>query len=235
MCSFTIKKELLEANRIIAHLGMDDLTYTHITVRPERADFFYIARFGKLFSQVTLPDIIKVSLDGEILEGEEATYNRTAYAIHGSVYSARDDINAIYHLHTQASIAVSVMKCGLLPMSQFAMPFFEHISYHEYNSLTLDRKVHGTALTKDLGSNKAMLLRSHGLLTCGRHLQEAFFYTRFLEQACRVQVDVLSTGQEYILPEPQVCRQARQDMIGFEENLGRRDWMALVELLKGMS
>ncbi|ACT69782.1 class II aldolase/adducin family protein [Neorickettsia risticii] len=233
MPDFTLKKDLLYAYRIIGHLGMDDLTYTHITVRPEGADFFYIAKFGVLFNQVTFDDLIKVSLDGEILEGKEVTYNKTAYTIHGSVYNSRSDVNAVYHLHTQASIVVSVMECGLLPLSQFAMPFFENISYYEYDSLALDKAIQGTDLAMSLGSNKAMLMRSHGLLTCGNNLQEALFYTRFLEQACRIQVAVLSTKQKYILPGSHICRKARQDMLTFEERLGERDWKALSKLLEG--
>ncbi|KYH12786.1 class II aldolase/adducin family protein [Neorickettsia sp. 179522] len=232
MSDLPIKKDLLCAYRIIGYLGMDDLTYTHITVRPENADFFYIAKFGVLFNQVTFDDLIKVSLDGEILEGEEVIYNKTAYTIHGSVYSSRSDVNAVYHLHTQASIAVSVMECGLLPLSQFAMPFFENISYYNYDSLALDKATQGADLVNSLGSYKAMLMRSHGLLTCGSDLQEALFYTRFLEQACRTQVAILSTRQKYILPGSDVCRKARQDMLTFEERLGERDWKALSKLFE---
>ncbi|AHX11731.1 class II Aldolase and Adducin N-terminal domain protein [Neorickettsia helminthoeca str. Oregon] len=232
MQELQLKQELLHAYLIIAYMRMDDLTYTHITARPKNADFFYILRFGKLFARATIQDLIKVSLDGEILEGKEHTYNKTAYIIHGSIYKTRKDVNAIYHLHTHASIAVSVMKCGLLPLSQFAMPFFENIAYHEYTSLLLNASSQGESLAKDLGSKKAMLMRSHGLLTCGNNLKEAFFYIRFLEQACKIQVDILSTKQEYIVPKPEICRKAREDMLGFEESLGGRDWNALLEVLQ---
>lgn len=223
-----IKQDLINSYKIIDFLKLDDLTYTHITVRPPAANYFYIIKFGSLFSEASKENIIKVDLSGNILEGNEELYNKTGYVIHGSIYRARNDINAIFHLHPPASVAVSVMDCGLLPITQFAMPFFENISYYDYDSLPLDATKHGEEIVTALGDKKNMLMRSHGTLTCGRTLQEAFFYTRFLEQAAKIQVKVLSANTKYTVPSQDICRKARDDMLAFENNLGNRDWQALL-------
>lgn len=226
-----VKTDLVFAYKIISFLKMDDLTYTHITARPNGANYFYILAFGNMFSEASEERLIKVDFNGNILEGDEKIYNKTGYVIHSSIYKNRKDINAIFHLHTLDSIAVSVMECGLLPISQFAMPFFENISYHDYNSLALDQNEHGNSLAKDLGDCKNMLLKSHGTINCGKDLQEAFFYTRFLHQACEIQVKVLSSGKNYYIPTRESCLRARHDMLTFEEKLGSRDWNALIRTI----
>jgi ribulose-5-phosphate 4-epimerase/fuculose-1-phosphate aldolase len=227
-----IKLDLVYAYKIISYLQMDDLTYTHITARPDGENYFYILAFGNMFYEASEDKLVKVDFDGNILAGNEKIYNQTGYVIHSSIYKSRKDINAIYHLHTLDSISVSVMQCGLLPISQFAMPFFENISYHDYNSLALDQSEHGNALSKDLGNNnKNMLLKSHGTINCGRNLQEGLFFTRFLHQACKIQVKVLSSNQKYYSPSRENCIRAREDMLNFESNLGSRDWNALIRKL----
>ncbi|EER22040.1 MULTISPECIES: class II aldolase/adducin family protein [spotted fever group] len=130
-----IKYNLAAAYRIMAYLSLDYHTYTHLSARPENADFYYIYPFGLRFEEVTTENLLKVSLDGKILEGEKYQYNKTGYFIHGSIYKARSDISAIFHYHTPAAIAVSALKCGLLPISQWALHFYDRISYHDYNSL----------------------------------------------------------------------------------------------------
>ena len=211
-------------------LKVDDLTYTHITARPQNAQYFYILAFGNMFDQASINNLIKVDIaSGQAVEGDEAIYNKTGYTIHSAIYKKRDDINAIFHLHTTNSIAVSAMECGLLFISQFSMPFFEDISYHNYNSLALKDSVHGGAIADDLGQNKNMLMRGHGTINCGKDLQEAFFYTRFLQQACDVQVAALSSGKKIITIDPTICKKAKHDMLNFEKNLGERDWKALTK------
>ena len=81
-----LKKDLVAAYRIIAHLGLDDHTYTHLSAIPHGANYYYINPFGLSFEEVTENNLLKVSFDGEIIEGEEFQYNKTGYVIHGNIY-----------------------------------------------------------------------------------------------------------------------------------------------------
>jgi ribulose-5-phosphate 4-epimerase/fuculose-1-phosphate aldolase len=222
------KQDLTLAYHFFAELGMDDLTYTHLSARPHPgANYYYIYPFGQLFEEVSENTLLKVSLDGELLEGSEYQYNKTGYTIHGSLYKARPDIQAIYHLHTIDGVAVSALKEGLLPISQFAFHFYNRISYHNYDSLTLNGD-QGAQMAKDLGPhNKAMILRNHGTLTAGSTIQEAFFYMYYLEKACRAQCKILSMTNTPLMPPADVCEKTAQDMRNFEPDLGQRDWQAL--------
>lgn len=225
------KTDLANAYRIIDLLGMNDHTYTHISSRPKEADFFYMYQFGLNFSEVTEQNILTVSFDGEILDGEEYIYNKTGYVIHSSIYKERKDVNAIFHLHTPSTVAVSSMKRGLLPISQWALHFYDAVSYHNYNSLALDHKKHCN-LTQDLGNNYTMLLRNHGSITCGKTVQEAMFYSYHLEKACQTQCLALQSEEELVYPSDAICKEAVKDLLSFEKDLGRRDWEAWLRLLK---
>jgi ribulose-5-phosphate 4-epimerase/fuculose-1-phosphate aldolase len=223
------KETLARCYYVFAQLGMDDRTYTHLSVRTPGGESYYIYPLGLLFEEVTPEKLIKVDFEGRILEGVEQTFNTTGYTMHSSVYKARPDINAIFHLHTLATTAVSAMRPGLLPLSQFAFPFYNRLSFYEYDALTLSPETQGRDLAKALGpKNKAMLLRNHGAMTCGATLEEAFFYMMFLENACQVQVAALPAGIEnLIIPPASVIEQAVQDMTAFEAGkIGKRDFEA---------
>lgn len=230
----SVKSDLAYAYRIINFLGMDDHTYTHLSSRPIGADFFYIYQFGLNFSEVLESNILKVSFSGEVIEGKEYIYNKTGYIIHSAIYKERNDINAIFHLHTPSTVAVSSMKRGLLPISQWALHFYNSISYHNYNSLALDHKKHSN-LTTDLGSNFTMLMRNHGSITCGRTIQEAMFYTYHLEKACQTQCLALQSNEELIYPSETICLESVKDLLTFEKDLGKRDWEAWVRMIKKRS
>jgi ribulose-5-phosphate 4-epimerase/fuculose-1-phosphate aldolase len=76
-----------------------------------------------------------------------------------------------------------------------------------------------------------MLLRGHGTITCGKDLQEAFFFTRFLDQACKVQVKLLSMNATFPPIADEICRKTKHDMLNFEKNLGERDFTTMIRAL----
>jgi ribulose-5-phosphate 4-epimerase/fuculose-1-phosphate aldolase len=225
MTNKEISLNLARAYKILAFLNADDHTYTHLSSRAEDGESFFIYPFGLRFAEVTSENLIQVTFAGEIISGEEYQYNETGYIIHGELYKARPDINTIFHLHTHASVAVSAMKCGLLPASQWALHFYENIAYHDYDSLALNKN-QGTNIAQDLGNKFVMLLRNHGMVTSGRTIAEAMFYFHHLEQACKTQCMILASGQEITMPSNEICKKAVKDLLSFEKNLGSRDWEA---------
>ena len=227
-----VKINLAHAYNILAKLGMDDHTYTHLSARPNGADYYYIYPFGYRFDEVVPKCLLKISVSGEILEGTKQEYNKTGFVIHSSIYKERPDLNVVFHLHTISTVAVSAMKRGLLPISQWAMHFYQQINYHEYNALSLDENTQGADLVKDLDDKKIIFLRNHGFIACGQTIYEALFYCYHLDLACKTQVVALSTNEELVIPDHTTCVQANYDLLNFEKNLGYRDWQAWLRLLK---
>ncbi len=224
------KKDLVFAHKIISHLEMDDLTYTHLSSRsPEERDRFFLSPFGKCFCDVKIEDILEIDKNGDLIgKSLNKEFNPTGVIIHKSIYQTRADINSIIHLHTNASIAVSALKSGLLPVSQHAMHFYNHVSYHDYDSLNLSEEDQGKKMAEDLGrSNKVLMLRNHGFITIGKTIWEALFFAYHLERACKIQC-LLSglKNEEIIIPSNEICEKTFNDLTNFEKDLGRRDWEA---------
>ena len=224
------KQKLANAYQILAKLNMDDHTYTHLSARSTQKDHYHIYPFGLRFNEVRANNLLTVSQSGHIIEGKEAQYNQTGYTIHGSIYKSRPDVQAIFHLHTTASVAVSALKEGLMPISQWALHFYNQVAYHDYDSLALNPS-QGQDMIGDLGNKPVLFLRNHGFIACGRSIEEAMFYCHHLEMACKAQIAILSMGRPIVSPSPEICKKANHDLLNFEPNLGERDWHAWVRWL----
>jgi ribulose-5-phosphate 4-epimerase/fuculose-1-phosphate aldolase len=217
-------QDLVQAHRLVAMLGLDDLTYTHISVRSKcNPDRYYIARLGPLFSQVAEEDIVQMDISGKMIAGP-AECNLTGQNFHGALYRHRPDVGAALHTHTPNVIAVASLEGGLQACSQFSMIFYERVGYFPYDGLALADQ---GCLSQD-PTHMALLMAHHGAITVGKTLHEALFYTLFLERAAEVQLKIMGSGGKPLLLDPEVCRKARDQMIDFEPDLGRRDWDALV-------
>lgn len=229
MSDTTHMHDLVDAYHMMAHLGLDDLTYAHLSVRSMSEDAFYIGQFGYLFSEMHMDYLSRISLD-EMHECNAV--NPTGIHIHRPVYQARKDIGAVFHLHTPAQIAVSVLSEGFIPLSQWALHLYGRVGYHAYDSLVLDEARQSKNLVRDLGMYDVLFLRHHGTLICGRTIQEAFMLAHHLEKACQTQLQILSTQRAYITLSQPVIEQAVHDLLHFEKDFGRRDFEALRRLIK---
>ncbi|USO01369.1 MAG: class II aldolase/adducin family protein [Alphaproteobacteria bacterium] len=226
-----IRENLAAAYRICAMLGLDDHTYTHLSARLPGEDSYFIFPFGQLYEEVTAGSLMRVGINGDIHEGEECTYNQTGYAAHGAVYRARPEVNAIFHTHTLAGIAVGCHPDGLLPISQWALHFYNKIAYLPYGSLIVDTYEQGDAVADMLADKNVMLMRNHGVLTLGQTIHEALFYTYHLELACKTQVATLSSVKTPVVPSPEVCARSVSDLLSFETDIGHRDWVSWLRKL----
>lgn len=224
-------KNLAFAHRIIAHLKMDDLTYTHISGRLPFEDNFFISPFGIQFENVLPDDLINFTLEGKLISGG-SLFNPTGLSIHSCIYKAHPETTCVIHLHTAETIAVSVLKQGLLPLSQHALHFYNSISSHSYNSLILDVQKEEEILIHDLGKNNVMFLENHGFITTGETIWEALFYAYHLQRACEIQVCLAHVSRdELIIPSPEVCAKAQRDLLSFEKDLGRRDFESFKRII----
>lgn len=198
-----VRTDLAACYRIIAMYGWDDLVFTHISARvPGGEDHFLINPYGMLFEEITASSLVKVDLGGNKVLESEYPVNPAGFVIHSAVHEAREDAGCVLHTHTKAGIAVSAQKDGLLPISQTAMFPFVTLSYHDYEGVALndDEK---PRLVSDLGSNNALILRNHGLLTTAPTIADAFLLMYVLETACQIQIMAQSGGGELVrIPQP---------------------------------
>jgi rhamnose utilization protein RhaD (predicted bifunctional aldolase and dehydrogenase) len=118
--------------------------------------------------------LVKIDLEGRILDDTPFDVNPAGFTIHSAVHSARHDAACVLHTHTVAGVGVSSLACGLQPCNQWALEFYNRVVYHDFEGIALDDDER-ERLVADLGPTaKAMILRNHGLLTLGHNIPEAF-------------------------------------------------------------
>jgi ribulose-5-phosphate 4-epimerase/fuculose-1-phosphate aldolase len=230
--------DLAACYRLVDRYDMQDLIYNHITARiPGTGDHLLINLYGLLYKEITASSLVKIDLDGNILSKPDTDYgiNKSGYVIHGAIHRARPELACVLHTHTRAGMAVSAMKCGLLPLSQTAIRFTGHIGYHDYEgpAVDLDERVR---LVADLGPHDAMIMRNHGLLTCGPTIQQAFNTMYQLELSCRSQVDAMAARTELGMPgENVLAHTAHLYQPGTRRPYGVLEWPAMLRLLEAES
>jgi ribulose-5-phosphate 4-epimerase/fuculose-1-phosphate aldolase len=224
-----LRVDLAACYRLIAHFGMDDTIFTHISLRvPGPHKHFLINPYGMSFDEVTASDLVKIDIDGNLVEESEWAVNPAGFVIHSAIHTARHDAACVLHTHTVAGMAVAASEVGLLPISQHAMEFHGRLAYHDYEGIALDLDER-ERLVKDLGDRPAMVLRNHGLLSVGRTVAEAFHYMYYLEQACRVQVAASAMGKLRVATDNLAAHTAGQFQVGAGK--GERMWRALLRKL----
>lgn len=222
--------ELAMAYRISAHLGWEYLIYNHITMRVPGEACFLIKPHNVMFSEVRASELVKLDLNGKPVDFSQ-NINTAGFVIHTAVLNARPDINCTLHVHTIPGMAMSGHKRGLLPLTQNAMQFYNRMSYHAFEGFATEEE-EAPVLQRDLGpKNMAMILRNHGLLTCGRSPTEAVRTMWALVQCCESQLMLEASGAEITMPPPDVCEAAAKQSEGLYAQLAPQDREAFMRIL----
>jgi ribulose-5-phosphate 4-epimerase/fuculose-1-phosphate aldolase len=221
--------ELAAAYRLLDHFGVRDLTYNHLSARvPDEPDAILLKRSDDMFGEITASNLQKYSLSGQPLLGTADPLTGGAFVIHAGLMRLRPTVQAVFHTHTPANMAVAAQEHGLLPLTQQAMLLYGRISYHDFDGFEFEPGMEAS-LHRDLGSNKVALLRNHGVLIAAESVPEAFVLHHFIEIAAQAQIAALTA--KVVLPAEEVCRKAAatMDFIGATRN-GGKNWDACLRL-----
>ena len=214
--------QLAACFRLAALYEMTDLLYGHFTVSvPGTDDHFLVNPLDLMFHEITASSLVKLDLDGSVVGETAHPFNWAGYILHAAVHKARPDAKCVLHTHTQAGMAVSAQKEGLLPVSQTANYFYNRIAYCDFDGPGEDMGGCET-LVQELGDKNILILRNHGLLTLGETLAAAFSRMWNMEKACRVQISAQAGGGELIRPPAEACEHVarqREKIAGREDTL----------------
>ena len=215
--------ELAALYRLAALHGWDDFLATHISARiPGAQRHFLLNPLGLWFDEVTASNLVKIDLDGNIIDGEHGI-NYAGFVIHSAIHAAREDAHFVIHFHTDDGVALSSQKDGLLPLNQRALTVISNLAYHDYEgiALNLDERAR---LVANLGDKTQLLLRNHGTLAIGRTAADAWSRIYQFERACSAQVRALAGGRDSVLIAPQAAQAevARQITRDFARSEGGR-------------
>jgi len=206
--------ELAALYRLVALHGWDDLIYTHISARiPGPEHHFLINPYGLLFEEITASSLVKIDLDGNILQDTPHFINPAGFTIHSAIHAAREDAHYVMHLHSDQGVAVAAQKEGLLPISQHALIVLPRLAYHDYEGIALNHDER-ERLVADLGDKTLMLLKNHGTLAVGDTAANCWVGMYYLERACTMQVQALTAGRENVLIAPDVSQAEVRSQVG---------------------
>ena len=229
-----VRVQLAAAYRLLAHFGVNDLTYNHLSARvPDSPSHFLVKPSTFMFDEVSASDLLKFDLDGSSQQ-EGPALKGGALVIHAGIYAARSDLNVIFHTHTTANTAVSAQEEGLMMLSQHAMAFYKRLAYHTFGGFEFNIEQR-EPLLRDLGNYKYAILRNHGALVCGGNVPQTFVDHHFLEMACRAQVGALAGGRPVTAIAPEVCEFAARQYENIDPaNAAAKDWPACMRLLNSV-
>ena len=216
-----LRVELAAAYRLVDHFGWCALIYAHLTARvPGPDDHFLINPYGLNYDEITASNLVKIDVNGEVVEPTEYPVNEAGFIIHSAIHMDHaEDNQVVMHTHSRAGMAVAALEDGLLPISMDATLFHGDLAYHDYEgpSLYPDER---DRLVASLSGKRAMILRNHGLLTTGKTVAECFVRLYRLEMACQVQIDAAGAGKLNILGE-NLAAKSGADVRRFTESGGQ--------------
>jgi HCOMODA/2-hydroxy-3-carboxy-muconic semialdehyde decarboxylase len=202
-------EDLVAANRILADQGVLD-GYGHVTIRhPNAPDRYFLSR-SKAPAIITAADIMEYDLDSNPVDQA----GRLMYIerfIHGEIYKARPDVDAIVHSHSPTVIPFSVSTVKLRPichMSAFLkhdVPNFEIRDCDGMTDLLIRNAKHGSALARTLGADNVALMRGHGNVCVGPNIMTAVYRAIYTEVNARLQAQAIALGGPVKFLEPEEC------------------------------
>ena len=186
--------------------------FNHITLKVDGSEdspdgpHFLLNDFGIGFDEITASNLIKVDLNGMVIDQKIPSERRDinpgkgrvfkpGYVLHSAIHAARDDVHAVWHGHDLDATAISQTNFGILPLSQEATYVLNKgLSYHPFEGSANDLSEQ-PRLLKNLGpTNKMLMLEDHGPIVAGLTIEEAFHGMYFLTRACKYQVKALSAA-----------------------------------------
>ena len=232
-----VRIELAAAYRLAALNGWDDTVYTHLSATvPDEPGRYLINRFGLLFEEITASSLVKVDVQGRVVDGSGAPVNPSGFAIHGAVHAARADAACVIHLHTPWGVALSMLPQGLLPTSQWAMRLHGRLGRHAYEGLALGADEQ-RRLVAALGDKDGLILEHHGPLVVGRSVGEAVMLMHILERAASAQLRAMAAapGQVQGVSDELAALTYRQWIGDGTERDGDLEWPALMRRVRRLS
>jgi len=237
---WNLRVNLAACYRLVAMYGWSDLIFTHISAKlPESVSgkdhHFLINPYGLMFDEITASSLLKIDLQGKQINESSFYVNHAGFVIHSTIHEARHDAVCVLHTHSRAGVAVSAQKEGLLPISQQSSLLLSSLAYHDYEGLAVHDDERDR-LKADLGDNKYMILRNHGLLTVGCSVPDVFLAMYFLETSCQIQISAQAGGT--LSPVPQKVLDGVTSAVRVQQSKGSAAdlaWPALLRRLDRLS
>jgi len=233
MASSTLVEDLVAANRILAQQGILD-GYGHVSVRQGAAAGRYLLSRSLAPALTTAADVQQYDLDSNALD-PAARPSFIERFIHGEIYRARPDVQAIVHSHTPALIPFGVTGVALRPLYHMTAFVGEGVPVFEVRKargedpkmlMLVHNPALGRALAETLGKKPAALMRGHGAVIVGSSLPHVVGRSVYLALNATLQAQAAALGGSINYLDPQEAREEIPDNYQRAWDLWKRQAMA---------
>jgi HCOMODA/2-hydroxy-3-carboxy-muconic semialdehyde decarboxylase len=194
----SLLEELVTANRILAREGVVD-SFGHVSIRhPSHPDRYVMSR-ARAPECIEVDDLMEFALEGWAIDAA----GRKAYAerfIHGAIYEARPEINAVVHNHSPSLIPFGVTGTRLRPVMHMCasmgteVPTWDSRTQFGDTNLLVTNMEMARDLAAALGDRPVALMRGHGSVVAGPSLRDVVFNSVYLELNADLQMKAASLG-----------------------------------------
>ena len=196
------REVLARANRMIANEGVLD-AFGHVTMRHPKDPNRYLMSRSRAPELVVPEDILEFTLDSQPVKHTELRlYGERV--IHGGIYQARPDVNAVCHHHAPSILPFCISGTELKPVYHLGatlgekVPFWDARDEFGDTTLIVAKPEEGASLARALGPNWIVLMRRHGATVAGATLEELTFRTIYTARNAALQIQAHSLG--YVSP-----------------------------------
>eukprot|EP01100_Stratorugosa_tubuloviscum_P003597 TRINITY_DN1874_c0_g5_i1.p1 TRINITY_DN1874_c0_g5~~TRINITY_DN1874_c0_g5_i1.p1 ORF type:complete len:355 (-),score=134.78 TRINITY_DN1874_c0_g5_i1:77-1141(-) len=225
---------LAAAYRLFDFYGWTDLIYNHITVRIPGTEHFLINPFGLLYSEISASSLIKIDCSGNIIDQGNTNLgvNRAGFVIHSAIHLARDDLNCVMHCHEPSITAIACTKSGFLHNLNQNAAIIGEVAYHEYEGIVVSLGER-QRLKESLGDKNVLVLRNHGIVTCGNTVGAAFVLMWNVLRASQIQNRAIASGLDNLhFPSNESVISTKKIASEFnKEGVGQKEFCALLRML----
>jgi HCOMODA/2-hydroxy-3-carboxy-muconic semialdehyde decarboxylase len=190
--------ELIVATRILANQKVLD-AFGHVSVRHPRDPGRYFIPRHRAPELAEISDILEMNLDSEPVRPTEfRMYSERV--IHGEIYKARPDVNAVCHHHSHAVLPFCISGRELVPVFHLPavmghVPFWDQRDEFGDTDMLVVKPEEGASLTRALGRNWMVLMRRHGATVAGTSLREMTFRTVYSCENAALQSQAMAHGR----------------------------------------
>ncbi|WP_439815083.1 aldolase [Zavarzinia sp. CC-PAN008] len=233
------RTEIAEQRRLLAACfrlavrhGLHEGVCNHFSVRLASADDVYLINpMGLHWSEITASNLVLCDGQGRTLEGD-GEVEATAFYIHVEGHRAKPEAQCILHTHMPYATALTSLEDQRLRMvGQNALRFLKRVAYDEvYGGLALDSS-EGQRIGAALKSGDIVFMKHHGVIVCGKSVQEAWQDLYYLERACQNQVLAASMGQPLQDVDGQTAHHTYQQMMKSQTEEANRYFAAMERVL----
>lgn len=193
------KQQLVRCIRMLEHEGMMDYN-GHGSIRLAN-DRMLINTGSCQRRLMTVDDIVTIDMDGNVIEGNGKP--PLEFHLHVGIYKARADVEAVIHCHPTWSTILTTAGVEYQPVCAYGTLVYPLPVLDAIDSITNAKLAKRLADT--LGNRPAALMKSHGVVTTGRSIRDAFVMVAYIEDNAQRQYMAKQIGTPYCFSEEEIA------------------------------